>query len=115
MTAEQREYGTDTESEFSRDQHLRAHTGGSIALFFVDPPPYGEFKRHINIVGEYWNWRFAVLERISAEHFASERFHERHTMMLLGRSENDTILGFCPRDRRQADIEGELLIGSERR
>jgi hypothetical protein len=113
VTGEQRGYGAEDDFSRSRDHHSAPQSKGSVATYFMDPPPYGDFERHINIVGEYWKWRFVQLERVAAEHFLSEGFHERHTLRILGRSEDATILGFCPLVRGEADIEGELQIGSD--
>jgi hypothetical protein len=71
------------------------------------------FERHTNLLGEFWRWRYAPLEEFAAEHFVSERFHERHTMMVLGRSADATVIGFCARHHEQTEIEGELQIGPD--
>jgi hypothetical protein len=89
-------------------------TGGSYGgqPGLEDPPPYAFYERHVGTwVGEYWQWRYAALESHSAEHFLGERFHEGHTMTVLGRTESTTVIGFCPRDNSQPDLKGELQIG----
>jgi hypothetical protein len=78
-----------------------------------EPPPYAMYERHVSLLGEYWRWRYAPLEDFGAEHFVSERFHSSHTVTMLGRSGEATVLGFCARQHAQADIEGELLIGPD--
>ena len=89
--------------------------GGGAMLGRVDmgdPPPYAMYERHINAGGEYWQWRYAALENYSSDHFLTERFRATHTMTVLGRNESTTIIGFCPRDDSQADLRGELEIGT---
>ena len=76
-----------------------------------DPPPYAFYERHIGIGGEYWQWRYANLENYSSDHFLSERFREQHSLVVLGRTENTTLLGFCPRNDSQPDLQGELQVG----
>ena len=56
-------------------------------------------------------WRYANLGDYSADHFLSERFRDRRSMVVLGRTESATIIGFCPQDDSQADLQGELQIG----
>lgn len=108
VTAEQRGYADPYEV---RPPMYRA--GGSVRgqTGMEDPPPYAMYERHLALGGEYWQWRYANLESYSADHFLSERFREQHSMVVLGRTESTTLIGFCPRYDSQADLQGELQIG----
>lgn len=108
VTAEQRGYADPNEM-----RPPLYGTGGSIhgEAGMENPPPYAMYERHIALGGEYWQWRYANLESYSADHFLSERFREQHSLVVLGRTESTTIIGFCPRNDSQADLKGELQIG----
>lgn len=110
VTSEQRGYGDGSdlrETASGRYMMIMGESG------LRDPPPYALYERHLNISGEFWRWRYASLESISAEHFLSARFHERHSFVVLGTSAGATVIGFCARDYAQAEIEGELQIGPD--
>jgi hypothetical protein len=77
-----------------------------------DPPPYALHEIQGGPGGERRGWRYADLASYSADHFLSERFRERHSMVVLGESESATIIGFCPKDASQADVQGELQFGA---
>lgn len=74
-----------------------------------DPPPYAIYER---FAGGFRRWRYADLGDFGADHFLSQRFRERHSLVVLGRTESTTIVGFCPQDDSQADVQGELQIGA---
>jgi hypothetical protein len=78
------------------------------------PPPYALFER-IRITSglQYDRWRYAPLHLQAVGHFASQDFLSRHTLVVLGETEASTIVGYCPRINDDADIEGELEIGSD--
>jgi hypothetical protein len=78
-----------------------------------DPPPYALYERHVDLGGQYWRWRYAALASQTAEHFLSERFREHHDLVVLGSSGASTIIGFCPRGKSEAEIEGELQVGPD--
>ena len=78
-----------------------------------DPPHYAMYEHHVNLLGEFWRWRYSPLEDFGAEHFITEQFHVRHAITMMGRSGEATILGFCAREHEQAEIEGELLVGPD--
>ena len=77
-----------------------------------DLPPYAIYDRYAGPRGGLAAWRYTELSGYSAEHFLSERFRERHSLVMLGTSESATIIGFCPHDDSQADVQGELQIGA---
>ena len=108
VTPEQRGYGDGSPL-------LAVGYGGvnpsSASMMMHVPPPYALYERHVSIGGEYWRWRYAPLQGIAAEHFLSASFHEHHTMQVLGRNGDATVVGFCPVQQREPDIRGELLIG----
>ncbi|MDQ2667207.1 MAG: hypothetical protein M3Z05_14500 [Gemmatimonadota bacterium] len=107
VTREQRGYGDGSPiPEDTSANHLAIH--GEFGA--TTPPPYAEYDRHLNISGEYWRWRYASLTTIAAEHFVTESFHQRHSFVVLGTSASATVIGFCPRDYSDAEIEGELQI-----
>ncbi len=78
---------------------------------FDDPPPYAVYEHYNGPFGEVRHWLYTLRARDSADHFLSERFHQRHSLVVLGATESMTIIGFCPQDESQADVQGELQIG----
>ena len=65
-------------------------------------PPFGEpFDR----------WTYPTMMGAQAGVFASGRFGEQHTFVILGRAADIVTLGFCARTR--PDIDGELEIGPD--
>ena len=110
VVAEQRGYGDSDE--------LRPQANSSFSLahgeaLMIQPPPYALFEHHVALGGEFSQWRYAAIDGFSAEHFVSERFRERHTFTVLGRSGSSTLLGFCARDYSEAEIQGELQVDSD--
>jgi hypothetical protein len=77
------------------------------------PPPYAMYEKHVGIGGEYWQWRYASLQGFSSDHFLTDRFRETHTLVTLGETSDATILGFCPRNDSEADLQGELQIARD--
>jgi hypothetical protein len=110
VAPEQRGYGDGTPA--NRDWVGAVHPS-SASISMRTPPPYALYERHVGLGGEYWRWRYAPLHDIAAEHFVSPTFRERHTFQILGRSEGATIIGFCPKQRDEAEVKGELLIGDD--
>jgi hypothetical protein len=109
VAAEERGYGNDTG---------RARVGGIYPtagrpILLNSPPSYGAYERHLSILGEYWQWRYTPLQTSAAWHFASATFQAGHSMTVLARTEDAITIGFCPRARSDADIEGELQIGAD--
>ena len=78
---------------------------------FDDPPPYAVYGRYNGPFGEFREWRYSLREIYSADHFLSERFHQRHSLVVLGTTGSTTTIGFCSQDESQADVQGELQIG----
>ena len=108
VTADQRGYPNPREvgqPPYVPGRSVRGQSG------MEDPPPYAMYERHFGLGREFRGWRYANLGDYSADHFLSERFRERHSMVVLGRTESTTIIGFCPQDDSQADVQGELQIG----
>lgn len=77
------------------------------------PPVYAGYVRSRNMLGEFKHWIYAPLGGVAAWHFATSAFAERHTLTVLGRTQDATIIGFCPTNRREADIQGELEVGDD--
>lgn len=113
VSAEQRGYGDGTELRATSHGGAYPDTSARAAVLLREPPPYAAYERHLNLLGDFWRWRYAPLQEFAAEHFVSERFRERHTFTVLGRSADATVVGFCARDLAQAEIQGELLIGDD--
>ena len=112
VTADQRGYGDGSALRLvygGRYPTAAVPAGAAIDGSF----PYAWFEQHISLLGEYWRWRYRPLETFDAEHFLTPAFQARHAMMVLGRSGDAIVIGFCARDRDQAEIEGELQIGSD--
>ena len=76
----------------------------------IDPPPYATWERRVDGGSAVWRWRYAPIDQFAASHFASARFLEAHSLQVLGRSGNATVLGFCPRGAEKTGIEGELQV-----
>ena len=113
VSADQRGYGDGTELRATSHGGAYPDTSARAAVLLREPPPYAAYERYLNLLGDFWRWRYAPLQEFAAEHFVSEHFHERHTFTVLGRSADATIVGFCARDLAQAEIQGELLIGDD--
>lgn len=64
---------------------------------------------------EYGLWEYPKLEADYAAHFADPLFGARHSFTILdsGASTGETVLQFCPRDRRRSGLEGTLRIASD--
>ena len=106
---DQRGYG----EELRRRRMGVTMANDSATAWLVPPPPYASWDRHMDAGGEYWMWRYTPLEQFASWHFATESFHQRHTLVMLGESAGATTIGFCARDRKQPDIDGELVIGPD--
>jgi hypothetical protein len=109
VLADQRGYGD--ELRMRRNGTTVANSASPVML--IPPPPYATWERHMDAGGEYWAWRYSPLEQFAAWHFATEPFRQRHTLVVLGESAGSTTIGFCARERRQPDIDGELVIGPD--
>lgn len=109
VTAEERGFGDE----------LRLHRNGttisnsSSPLLLIPPPPYAVWERHADLGGEYWAWRYSPLEQFAAWHFTTSSFLHEHSLTMLGESGGATTLGFCARNRKQPDIDGELVVGPD--
>lgn len=58
-------------------------------------------------------WRYPALEGRHAHHFASSEFGSRHTFHLLRKSEDASVLGFCPTATTTTAIQGTLVISAD--
>jgi hypothetical protein len=110
VASDQRGYGDGTPAN---GEWFGAVLPDTASITMRTPPPYARYERHIGLGGEYWRWRYAPLHDFAAEHFVSPTFRERHTFQVLGRSDGATIVGFCPKQRDDAEVKGELLIGDD--
>ena len=113
VPAEQRGYGDGEPIRMVGGGGTFPDTSARADVIMRSPPPYALYERNVNLLGEFWRWRYAPLEDFGAEHFVSERFHSRHDFTVLGQSGESTILGFCARKHEQAEIEGELSVGPD--
>lgn len=65
----------------------------------------------------YWDygvWGYPPLEADYAQHFTEALFGSRHTFTFDHSARNDeVVLHFCPRHRKQSGLEGTLRIGAD--
>jgi hypothetical protein len=113
VTPEERGYGD--QSPLRREQ---SGIGSPVptersAATLRDPPPYGVFEMRRNASGEFRQWRFPPFDNYAAEHFITQQFRGSHTFVTLGSMGDATIIGFCTGGALEADIEGELEVGSD--
>lgn len=113
VTAEQRGYGDGEEFRYVTHGAILPDTTLRGRSLLRDPPPYAVFEQQFGMTGANWRWRYAPLQDVAAEHFVSARFRERHALVVLGRSVDATIVGFCPRSEEGPEIAGELQIGAD--
>jgi hypothetical protein len=79
----------------------------------VAPVPYATFVRRVTLMGTSAQWQYSPLHTFAAWHFADRSFGQRHDFAMLGRTAHSTIIGYCPRQRSDAEIQGELEIGDD--
>lgn len=58
-------------------------------------------------------WSYRSLHAVSADHFISEVFRERHTLSTLSEEGETTTLQFCPKSKSEPWIEGQLVMGDD--
>jgi hypothetical protein len=62
---------------------------------------------------DYFSWRYPKLHSATAHHFASDVFGARHDLSVVSSSPGETVLAFCPRNRRQPFMEGTLIVSAD--
>lgn len=62
---------------------------------------------------DYFSWRYPKLHSATAHHFASDVFGTRHDLSIVSSSPEETVLAFCPRNRRQPFMEGTLVVSAD--
>jgi hypothetical protein len=110
VAADQRGYGDDEHGESRLGMWTPAAQDPQLEQ---SPPVYASYLRSRNVLGEFEQWVYAPLGSVAAWHFATKSFAESHTLTVLGRTQDATILGFCSTSRGEADIEGELEVGDD--
>ena len=62
---------------------------------------------------DYGVWQYPLLDADYAQHFIEPGFGERHTLSERPAADGETVLVFCPRDRRRPGLEGTLRIARD--
>jgi hypothetical protein len=106
-------YGNDSGNVKSEVGTFAPYAGPNSERLLRDPPRYAVFERRPTAPNDPPQWRYSKLETEAASHFVSTRFAEHHTLVVLGRTKDATVIGFCPRATGIVDIEGELRIGKD--
>lgn len=104
VTREQRGFGDGDPLRYGHG-YERARRVSAILL--------AEYERHINMTGEYWQWRYETLEGRGAEYFVSGSFLRDNKLTMLGRNQGAAVIGFCSRSDAKVRIDGELQIGPD--
>ena len=63
--------------------------------------------------GDYFSWRYPVLDGSEAFHFVSEQFGSRHSLSVIDSGASGVRIAFCPIERRRPTIEGTLTISED--
>ena len=58
------------------------------------------------------NWQYAPLGHVAAGHFVTSAFAEKHTFSIAS-DDDGSVITFCPRDRKQNNIEGVLIVSAD--
>jgi hypothetical protein len=66
-----------------------------------------------DLIGEYFYWRYARLDRELEEHFVESDFARNHSLGLWRTDDGSVTITFCGRDHSRPYLEGTLLISRD--
>jgi hypothetical protein len=66
-----------------------------------------------DLIGEYFYWRYARLDRELSEHFVESDFARNHSLGLWRTDDGSLTITFCGRDHSRPYLEGTLLISRD--
>jgi hypothetical protein len=66
-----------------------------------------------DLIGEYFYWRYARLDRELSEHFVERDFARNHSLGLWRTDDGSLTITFCGRDHSRPYLEGTLLISRD--
>lgn len=114
-------YATDAEvGEWSPDPTSSAYVAGNGEMFevwrdrIIPRLGYGiPTGGHPSLDGQYNAWTYPQFEMGYAYHFFEPLFDERHSLAYGGGENGMTELVFCPLSKKQAEVEGTLVISDD--
>jgi hypothetical protein len=66
-----------------------------------------------DLIGEYFYWRYARLDRELSEHFVEANFARNHSLGLWRTDDGSVTISFCGRDHSKPYLEGTLLVSRD--
>lgn len=78
----------------------------------VDGTLSGAYARPMRVNGVV-HWEYAPLAWGFNQHFVRASFGERHTLSMVPNRRGQPVLAFCPRNGREAGIEGTLTLAAD--
>jgi hypothetical protein len=66
-----------------------------------------------DLIGEYFHWRYARLDRELSEHFVEREFARNHSLGLWRAEDGSVTITFCGRDHSKPYLEGTLLVSRD--
>lgn len=66
-----------------------------------------------DLIGEYFYWRYARLDRELSEHFVEVDFARNHSLGLWRAEDGSVTITFCGRDHSKPYLEGTLLVSRD--
>lgn len=66
-----------------------------------------------DLIGEYFYWRYARLDRELSEHFVERDFARNHSLGLWRTDDGSLTITFCGRDHSKPYLEGTLLLSRD--